>query len=261
MSKLDFRNEQLYAELQNKGSLLIDDVIDLFHVSHSTARRMCLDMVERGKAIRIYKGIQLPPSSFEPLPLYSYNTNSSINVESKKLIGQYAGKLVKSNQIIYASGGTTVQQFVLELANRIRSGELKNISFVTNSTVNADIMSEASRVILVGGEYRAERHDTAGLLAEQLIKSSKFDQCFIGVDGFNLSDGLMALDVDTAHMDQIVSERSNHTFILADSSKFRKNSFITYAPITEKHTIITDKNLTEEYLELVENSNFDFTIL
>ena len=68
-----------------------------------------------------------------------------------------------------------------------------NIDIMTNSIANAEILSSSIRVILTGGEYRAKRRDTAGIVGEKSINNARFSKAFIGVDGLDITDGLMAV--------------------------------------------------------------------
>ena len=99
---------------------------------------------------------------------------------------------------------------------------------MTNSIVNAEALGNTCRVLLTGGEYRPHRWDLAEYLSQQNIKSAHFNKSFSGVDGIDLVDDLMALDMDTANMDHLMISQSNNVFILIDHSKFREKSFIVF---------------------------------
>ena len=89
----------------------------------------------------------------------------------------------------------------------------------------------------------------AGYLSEQMVRNAHFDKCFIGVDGINMNEGLVALDMDTANLDRMAVDQSDAAFVLADSSKFNKTCFVTYARFQPKHTIITDDKISQEMIE------------
>lgn len=50
-------------------------------------------------------------------------------------------------------------------------------------------------------------------------------------------------------MNEIVVERAGKSYVLIDSSKFNKTSFIRYASLEEIDTILTDADISAETLE------------
>jgi DeoR/GlpR family transcriptional regulator of sugar metabolism len=47
-------------------------------------------------------------------------------------------------------------------------------------------------------------------------------------------------------MNQLVVERADHAYVLVDSSKFGRSSFVQYAGFGEVETVFTDAGLAEE---------------
>lgn len=256
------RKEQLLRELVKQTRLSMSDIQALFQISESTARRLCVDLEKEKKAIRVFGGLQLSPGQTPQNTVeYLYERRSTENVAAKIKIGAYAATLVEDRDIIYVSGGTTVYEMVKVLIERIQSNELKNVLIMTNSLANAEILCTTTRVILTGGEFRPKRRDLAGYIGEQTLMSTHFNKCFMGVDGIDLSDGIMALDMDTATMDKIASEKSEHTFILADHHKFQKQSFVVFERFSEKHTLITDSDVSQELCDQAQACGINMDIV
>jgi DeoR/GlpR family transcriptional regulator of sugar metabolism len=262
MSKVDLRKEQLLRELSKQTRLSMSDIQTLFQISESTARRLCVDLEKEKKAVRIFGGLQISPTQMsENAAEYSYERRATENVEEKMKIGAYAATLVENRDIIYISGGTTAYELVKVLCERIRSNELANVLIVTNSLVNAEALSTTTRVILTGGEFRPKRRDLAGYVGEQTLMSTHFNKCFMGVDGIDLNGGIMTLDMDTATMDKIASEKSEHTFILADHHKFHKQSFVVFERFGKNHTLITDSGVEPELPRRAKESGIKMSIV
>lgn len=261
MGKVDARKEELLKELTRQTRLLVPDIQKRFQISESTARRLCSDLEKENKAVRILGGLQIAPTQLvDDGSEYSYERRSTEFVEEKRVIGTYAATLVQNKDIIFVTGGTTVYEFVIALRQRIRNNELSNVVVMTNSMVNAEVLSGTARVLLTGGEYRPERRDVAGYISEQTLMSSHFNKCFMGIDGIDLDDGVMAMDLDTANMDNIASEKSEHTFILADHKKFKKQSFVVFERFSKRHTIITDSGLEDGLLQKARGIGLDIQI-
>ena len=53
----------------------------------------------------------------------------------------------------------------------------------------------------------------------------------------------MATDIFTAKINQLVASRARSVYLMADSTKFSRRSFIKYASLDAISTIITDSGL------------------
>lgn len=250
MGKKEKRMLEFQNELKRQKSLKICEIESLFHVSESTARRMCAELEESKCAVRTFGGIQYLPEQYkDTCQTYSFENLSTQYAPEKQRIGMYAAGLVEAGDTIFLSGGTTVYQFALFLSHRLSEHELPGLNIMTNSIANAEILSTAVRVILTGGEYRPSRRDTAGLIGEKSISNARFSKAFVGLDGIDIDDGLMTWDIETARIDQLTIKRSDQIYLLMDSTKFKKRTFINYEELSPSYTIITDSSLPKEIQE------------
>lgn len=248
MGKVASREEEILDVLKRQGNLTIADIVKRFGISESTARRLCVDLDRKGKVIRGFGGIHFIPESPAKAD-YQYDRLVGENAELKSSIGAFASRLVEDGDIIFISGGTTVAQFSRHLAARIREGGLSKVLITTNSVINAELLAPYTKVVLIGGEYRPHRRDVAGFLSEKMLVNVHFNKCFLGVDAIDVNAGLMVFDVETGNLDEHVSAHSDIKYVLADSQKFKKRSFITYAPISSGHVIITDAKIDPAIIE------------
>lgn len=247
MGKKDKRMLEFQNELKRQKNLKVSDIESLFHVSESTARRMCAELEDSGCAVRTFGGIQYLPEQYkDTYQSYSFEVLTAQYTSEKQRIGAFAAGLVEPGDTIFLSGGTTVYQFALHLSRLLSEREIPDLNILTNSIANAEILSTSARVILTGGEYRPSRRDTAGLIGEKSISNARFSKSFIGLDGIDISDGLMTWDIETARIDQLTIKRSDQVYLLTDSSKFKKRTFINYEELSPDYTIITDSNLPQE---------------
>ncbi|GHV70583.1 DeoR family transcriptional regulator [Spirochaetia bacterium] len=250
MSKFEDRTQQLLHQLIQVKSMRMEDIEEKFDVSLSTARRMCLDLENKGKAFRNIGGIQYIPENIENLDKkYSYVDFSTRCFDEKQAIARRAADLVIDREIIFISGGTTAAHFSKALAEKIHREKMINLIVVTNAFDNADILGGETRVIVTGGNYRTMRRDLAGIICEKTIQKSHFNRSFVGVDGIDIEEGLMTFDIDTAKIDQLVIASSDHSYILTDHTKFKRSSFISYSRIRDNCTIITDKGILPDVAE------------
>jgi len=251
MKKTAVRKEELLSALTQRGKMSIKEISERFDISLPTARRMCSQLFESGLVLRTHGGIRHLP---EIKSNYSFDKLMMQNSQEKVRIAQFAATLVSDNQVIFLESGTTIRELAIALAERIHNKQLSKIMVFTNSLINLKILSSVCDVVMIGGLFREERQDFIGYFSERIIRGLRFDYCFIGADAINLQDGMMALDSDTVHFDELLVSRSARLVVLAHSAKFSSHSLISYASINDAYMFVTDSGLPEETAKAYENA-------
>lgn len=240
MKKWEQRRTLLLEELTRRGKLSIAEVQELLNISESTARRMIVELEQDNCLIRRFGGIQkIKPSSTK----YSYEATEDQYPAEKQQIGSYAASLVENEDVIFLSGGSTVKYMALALAERLKSKDLTGISVITNSLVSAEVLTDYSNVIMPGGIYRRSLEVLDGSLTEKNLRSMCFSKAFFGVVAIDETEGFMTSDIATNSINEVVLSKAVSFYVLADSSKFHKHSFISYGPVKAASGIITDSKL------------------
>ena len=134
----------------------------------------------------------------------------------------------------------------MALSLRIQSGALKSVVVLTNSLALVEALARWCKVILVGGEVRVERRDVCGPITEDSLRQFHVDKAFFGADAVHIRSGFMTTDERTAKMNDIILRNANHVYVLADSEKFGRDSFIRYASLAEAEKIFTDSEVSEQ---------------
>ena len=166
-----------------------------------------------------------------------------MNIDKKAAIGAAACDYLEDGDVIFCDSGTTIQCFCAELVHRIKKEKL-NIKAYTNSLANLELLAPYMPVNLVGGEYRANRKDFCGYMAEQALKGLFFTKSFVGADGCVNGSTFTTTDFETLRMNEVAMCNSRDTYMLVDSSKFALSSHVAYAPIQRIHTVITDDGVS-----------------
>ena len=243
MKKGDERIRLLLESLKLRERLDTGEVATLLGVSESTARRLFSRLEKEGRIIRTFGGAQIVQ---EPNLEYSFKKFGRRNLAEKKRIAAAACDFVHSGDALYLDSGTTTFQLAATLAERIKKGSLSGVIAFTNSLANMNILTGVCRVIQVGGEYRPERRDFAGLAAERVVSSYSFARCFLGADGVDLEAGFMTTDEDTARLESLVLERADAKVFLVDSTKIARRSLVRICPLDGADLAITDDKLPME---------------
>ena len=188
VAKRSEREALLLQTLLTAKTLDTAQAMSLLNVSESTARRLFAELEQQNLVIRKYGGIQLAQNG--PYD-YSFEQSEQAMREEKQRIAQRAMELIECGDILFLDSGTTLQQLCAALACRLRDAELGNVTVVTNSLANLQLLSPYCTVILLGGEYRARRMDFAGFASNKFIQNFHFSKCFLGADGVTLEDGFI----------------------------------------------------------------------
>lgn len=249
MDKQKLREIKLLEMLKADQRLDIATVTKKLKISEATARRLFTKLENESKLLRIHGGIQAAPELSND---YSFRVSVTQNIAQKEAIGKTAASMVKSGTRLFMDAGTTVLKMAEALSIRIQAGELKNITVVTNSLSFLNNLAEYCDVILLGGKLRADRHDVCGSLARQNLKNFNCDQVFLGIDAVAEDGRLMATDSETAEINSLFIENSKECYILSDSSKFNKKSFLSFGSVQDADALITDSSISKAHLKAFE---------
>lgn len=241
----------------DSGELTLSHAMQVLNVSESTVRRLFSALEADGLAIRKYGKLQLFDT--QASKQYSFNLEKEQNVEKKQLLAKYAVNFVKNGDAIYIDSGTTLYHFSMFLSERLKEGNLTNVTIVTNSFTNINIFRNYQDLILIGGKYREHRNDFCGYIAEESLKLLRFTKCFLGCDGYSPSFGFSTTDFFTARLNEIVLRNSTTSYVLMDSSKYNRTATISYSKNRMVGTLITDspppdgvaKQLASEKTEVI----------
>lgn len=155
--------------------------------------------------------------------------------------------------MVFFDSGTTIQHLCLEVARQIREREL-HLTVYTNSLANLELLAPHMIVHLVGGQYRENRKDFCGYLAEQTLSGLCFTKSFLSADGCVQGRRFTTTDFETARMNEIAIQNSERTIMLVDSSKFSIFTHVAYAPVQDVYSIVTDSGIDSETLARLERS-------
>jgi DeoR family transcriptional regulator, fructose operon transcriptional repressor len=254
MSKKELRVIRLLEMLQVHKRIDVKTVASSLSISEATVRRLFAELEEQGKVLRVHGGVQLaPPLNYD----YSYRLSTQHKNREKTAIGDAAAEVIEDHDRIFLDSGTTVIKLAEALSLKLQSGKLKNIVVLTNSLNLIDTLANWCKVILIGGEIRVERRDVCGVISEKSLSFFRVNKAFLGADGVDVNSGCMATDELTAKMNEIVISRSEKIFVLADSEKFNRNSFVSYTELEKIDRIYTDSNLDGEILSQFKEQEID----
>ena len=210
--------------------------------SESTIRRDIIELDKRGQLKRGHGGaarISNPVITNE----YDVQTKSEIHSDLKLKIAKYAATAIHSDDFVYIDAGTTTLTMIPYI-------NAPGAVFVTNGFSHAKALTQRGyTVYITGGRLKLTTEAIVGDAAVRSIDKYNFTKCFMGTNGIDEKQGFTTPDIDEALIKEAAMRHSYLSYVLADSSKFRKVSSVTFSKIGAA-CIITDNIPDDSYKKL-----------
>ena len=249
----ELRKELILNTLNETGFVHTHEVMKQCDVSEITIRRDLIELEAKGLLSRSYRGaVKVKATDV----LFSYDLKMHQNRQKKEAICRLAAKCIEEGDIIFIDCGTTLSLLTKYIT------KFNCLTVITTSLpVVAELLNFPNiRLSLIGGEIAPERHGIYGPIAEKNIGMYHANKAFIGADGISLNRGLSSYDEKEGAITLKMIENSDEVFLLCDSSKIEKNSFVKFTSLAAIHHLITDKAITPEQLKSYQDTGLDIVI-
>ena len=169
------------------------------------------------------------------------------NVELKRELVRTAACLVNDGDTIIVDSGSTANEFILTLCSGFRA-----LSVITHSMTVFEALHNAPgiRIILIGGEYLKSEECFFGAIALECLHQLHATTSFIFPSAISLKYGVADYSSELIPIQKKYLEISNHTVILADSSKFEKTALMKICSTDNSHIYVTDSMLDDNIYKL-----------
>ena len=247
------RKEFILNMLNDNGILYTPEIMKKCNVSEITIRRDLSELESKGLLIRTHGGAVKSKATDM---LFTYDIKINQNRQSKEEICRLAANYINDGDIIFIDCGTTLSLISKHIA------KFSNLTVITTSLpVISDLINYPNiRLSLIGGEIDSERQATYGSIAEKNIGMYHANKAFVGADGISMKKGLSSYDDKEGAVTRMMMENSDKIFLLCDSSKIEKNSFVIFAPISEIDHLITDRQIAPEKLKIYRDAGVNVMI-
>lgn len=234
------RRERILGAVYEFGQVEVKSLATVMDISEATVRRDLRALADGGQVTLFYGGASLPTTSD-----FSFRAKATRNVSAKRTIGRLAAGLVVDHETLFIDGGTTS----LEIAPHLK--RLRGLSIIVNSLRLAAELggTPGHNLIMVGGQYRADRMDNVGPLAISALEQLRGFKAFIGADGLSRDFGVTAGDIESAHLHQLAIRNARETILLADHTKLASPSLYKITDFDSISRIITDRKPGAEWIE------------
>lgn len=232
--------------------LNFDDLCERFGASKSSVRRDLLELERKGVLRRVHGGAISLQTRDEVM---DFGRLSDSSHDEKSRIGKAAAALIEEGQNVILGAGSTVAEVARNLGN-------KQIQIVTNSIPVAQIFwdSKQVEVTLTGGYLYPRLGIELGPLCEKMLSGVRADIVIMGIRGITAA-GISDSNFLIVESIRAMIRAARKVVIVADHSKFDRDAMTHVAPLSDIDQIITDKGLSAEHQQMLEENGVDFMMV
>ena len=249
----ELRKDLILNRLNEAGVLYTHEIIKQCNVSGLTIRRDLIELESKGLLTRT-RGGAIKSKATDML--FTYDTKINQNRQNKEAICQLASTYIEEGDIIFIDCGTTLSLIAKYIT------KFDDLIVITNSlpVISELINFPNTRLTLIGGEIANAQQAVYGPFAEKNIGTFHANKAFIGAGGISLKSGLSSYNEKESAITLKMMENSDEVFLLSDSSKIEKNSFMKFSSISKIHHLITDRQISPEHLAMYRTQGVDVII-
>lgn len=240
MAKKEERHIEILHQLDMHNRVLLSDLSNMLHVSTDTVRRDITELDQLKKLKKVHGGaISL-----------AFNISGKISehniyaAESKIIIAKKAAQLIKNNQVVLISGGTTNIELIRHLSQKLVA-----TFFTPSLPIAAELLAYPNiEVIFIGGKLSKESQITMGGHAINTLAEMKVDICFLGTGYLDPINGLTEFDWEVVQMKKAMINASKKLYSLTISEKLNSMQRYKICETQTIDTLITELNPDDERL-------------
>jgi len=239
-SSLSLRSERIVKFLLRTGTATIEEILAVAGSSAPSIRRDLARLENRGLIRRTHGGATLvEPLLYEPFRYdSSFLAREQRHAEEKRRIGLAAAELVKENETIGLTAGTTTTHVGRSLRHR------EKIKVITNAiNIGMELCNQPGiRTYMTGGVIPwAWSFSLTGNAALTFLDDVYMDKVFLSVT-----------ETDEALVYRKMVKQAKEVIVVADASKLGKVGPAFICPLNEVHTLITNTGASNEILATFE---------
>lgn len=227
------RHHEILELLNRQGTVTVSELARKLGASESTVRRDLATLDRQEKLNKVFGGatsLRQSSGAFEA----DVFSRESVMSEEKDRIARYAATLIRDDDFVYIDAGTTTGRMIDYITNT-------KATYVTNGIAHAlKLMRKGLNAYLIGGRIKLVTESAVGEEAIRNLSDFNFTKAFLGTNGIDKTAGFTTPELAEARVKESAAGRSYISFVLADHTKFRKVTAVTFAPL-KQCCIITDR--------------------
>ncbi len=231
------RRARIYEVLRQRAAVRVSSLSEDLGVSEMTIRRDLERLEADGLLTRTHGGAVLKRHMVEE-PVYFDRVGA--NTEEKRRIAQSAAAMIAPGETVFLSSGTTAAQVLRHVDPDLEARVV---------THNVGALAEAQglrlELVVLGGLYRRRANAVVGPVAVELLRRFHASKMLLGVDGFDLEEGLSTPTMDLAMVERAMIEQTRgDVVVLADRSKIGVVADVVICGFDKVDSVLVDDGVS-----------------
>ena len=241
------RREHISKKIKEERKVYVPRLAKELSVTEETIRRDLEKLEAQGLLTRSYGGATLNEHTVEDLPFLS---RCNLMAAEKARIAKLAARLLRDGDTLMMDSSTTGLAFIQEIRSK------KDLTIITNSVRIADAFATSDfTLISTGGRLRSRSFALTGTSAIETLQRYFVDHAVISCKGIRSDKGIMESNEEESEIKRVMIQQARNAILLIDHSKFDKSAFVHTANIDRLSALVTDKAPSDEWQNLLEESN------
>lgn len=238
------RRQEILELLKKQGSVKVNDLADHYGVGKETIRRDLKDLSSEWNISVVYGGAHLQNNILgTQIQEENIVQKRAANYDLKNHIAKKAAELIEPGDVIALNSGSTAECIINYISDKVPLSVI---------TVNVNIAAKAASipgvdVYLPGGKIRTKSGMIISNDAEKFIREFSINKCFFGVSAISLGRQITHPSVEEVANNRALLSVSEKAYLVADHTKFDKQSLYKLASLEEMTAVITDSEPNEAY--------------
>ena len=241
------RQKKIIESLKNDGSVLVSKLSLELGVTEETVRRDLEKLEKQEALVRTHGGaIPVDESNHE----MSLEKRKHLNANAKERLAKEAVKHILPGDTVFLDASTTTFYMARELKN------LKDITIVTNSIrVISELAGHTNLKVIGVGGLVSNNQSFVGTLAINYINENCYaNKVFFSSRGVTAKGDILDSNEQEWAVKQSMINNSDKKFYLCDKSKIGRIGFAKLAEFSDIDYFISEKGLSEEIYNLLEET-------
>lgn len=240
---MEERRKKIVELIDKEGQITFAQLKAEFpNVSEMTLRTDLKYLNDAGRIVRVHGGARSVEIVVGTDDFFSKRAQR--NREQKQLIAEKAVKLLQAHRAVFLDSGSTTTQLARYIPDEPREIFTSGLS----CAIELASLSNAT-VHMIGGVMNRYSLSVQGSRSTIETLGRKYDICFLGVTGFNPSNGFCCENEEDCLLKQAAIRQSDTVVILMDSKKFGQYNTHSICQYDSVHYVISDDQLTPEQHE------------
>ena len=247
------RQKDIIDYARNNGFVTVEDLSEIFQVTHQTIRRDLAFLSDNFYLSRTHGGAFFQSG----ISNVNHFSRQTIAQKEKISIAEKVSEIVSDNSSIVLNIGTTTEQVAKNLVSA-----RKGLKIITNNIniVNIVAHSPHCEVWVAGGRLRTADNAVIGSVASEFIKNFKIDYAIVGVSAIDKEGTLLDFDHDELMVTKTIYEQSRKVILVADANKFERKAPYVTGHLKDVDTFVTDKKPGKDIIKICEKNNVELII-